>query len=147
MELSSGKRAYITIKAFILNNMGAISEPFACKAGLIHHLTESRASAGRPGNTTPGEFLRGVPQKEKKPRQGAWDKIGTGSLAVASRGNTEGAPRFAHFYHHIFLVPPSQTRNRNRAIIPRQCNIENCARLQRRTQHPPQNHRRRSLKS
>jgi hypothetical protein len=46
-------------------------------------------------------------------------------------------------FHHIFLVPPSQTPNRNRAIIPRQCNIENCTRLQRRTQHPPQNHLRR----
>src|ERR1700694_5611180 len=65
------------------------------------------------------------------------------AIDLASRGNTEGAPRFAHFYHHIFLVPPSQTRNRNRAIIPRQCNIENCARLQRRTQNPPQNHLRR----
>ncbi len=36
-------------------------------------------------------------------------------------------------FHHIFLVRRSQTRNRNRAIIPRPCNIENCARLQRRT--------------
>src|ERR1700681_5112801 len=41
-------------------------------------------------------------------------------------------------FHHIFLVPPSQTPNRNRAIIPRQCSIENCARLQRRTQNSPQ---------
>src|SRR5229473_7464844 len=46
-------------------------------------------------------------------------------------------------FHHIFLVPPSQTPNRNRAIIPRQCSIENCARLQRRTQSPPQKHFRR----
>jgi len=32
-------------------------------------------------------------------------------------------------FHHIFLVPPSQTLNRNPAKILRQCNIEKCARL------------------
>src|SRR6202521_16475 len=41
-------------------------------------------------------------------------------------------------FHHIFLVQPSQTPNRNRVIIHRQYSIENCARLQRRTQNPPQ---------
>jgi len=45
----------------------------------------------------------------------------------------------ASFFHHFFLVPPSQTHNPNRAIIHRQCSIENCVRLQRRTHHPPQN--------
>ena len=45
--------------------------------------------------------------------------------------------------HHKQVWRPSQTRNRDRAIIPRQCSIENCARLQRRTHHPPQNHFRR----
>src|SRR6266849_219092 len=54
--------------------------------------------------------------------------------------NQNSAPAF---FHHIFLVRPSQTPNRNPAIIPRQCSIENCARLQRRTHHPPQNHFRR----
>jgi hypothetical protein len=33
--------------------------------------------------------------------------------------------------------------NHNHARIPRQCSIENCPRLQRRTHHPPQNHSRR----
>src|SRR6202049_1063145 len=47
------------------------------------------------------------------------------------------------FFHHIFLSPKTLTPNRHRAIIPRQCSIENCARLQRRTHHPPQNHFRR----
>src|ERR1700680_1048662 len=47
------------------------------------------------------------------------------------------------FFHHIFLSPKTLTPNRHRAIIPRQCSIENCARLQRRTHHPPQNHLRR----
>src|SRR6266849_8373611 len=54
--------------------------------------------------------------------------------------NQNSAPAF---FHHIFLVRPSQTPNLNPAIIPRQCSIENCARLQRRTHHPPQNHFRR----
>jgi hypothetical protein len=43
------------------------------------------------------------------------------------------------FFHHTFLVPSSQTRNRNRAIIHRRYSIENRARLQRRTHPPPQN--------
>jgi hypothetical protein len=57
------------------------------------------------------------------------------------RGPPEPAPR--PYFHHIFLVLQSQTPNPNRAIIHRQYSIENCARLQRRTHHPPQNHFRR----
>src|SRR5260370_10848599 len=48
-------------------------------------------------------------------------------------------------FHHIFLVRPSQTPNRNFCNNSRECSIENCARLQRRTHHPPQNHFRRLL--
>src|SRR6202051_4673417 len=68
--------------------------------------------------------------------------------ACTERSRSGGIPRpsrardFPSFttrlFHHIFLVPPSQTPNRNRAIIHRQYSIENCARLQSRTQNPPQ---------
>src|SRR6266446_7609901 len=75
--------------------------------------------------------------------------------ACPERSRRGGIPRpsrpwgFSSFttrlFHHIFLVPPSQTPNCNRARIHRQSSIENCARLQRRTQNPPQNHFRRLL--
>jgi hypothetical protein len=58
--------------------------------------------------------------------------------------NTGGAPSFAReawvwssphnrpsrlFFHHIFLVPPSQTPSRNPARILPECSIDKCARL------------------
>jgi hypothetical protein len=43
-----------------------------------------------------------------------------------------------NFFHHIFLVRSSQTCTTIAAKIPRQCTIENCARLQRRTRFRPQ---------
>src|SRR6266849_284111 len=43
-------------------------------------------------------------------------------------------------FHHIFLVRPSQTPNRNRARIPESAPSRTVPVLQRRTHHPPQNH-------
>jgi hypothetical protein len=43
-----------------------------------------------------------------------------------------------NFFHHIFLVRSSLTCTTIAAKIPRQCTIENCARLQRRTRFRPQ---------
>src|SRR6202142_3519949 len=43
-----------------------------------------------------------------------------------------------NFFHHIFLVPSSQTCTTIAAKIPRQCTIEKCASLQRRTPFRPQ---------
>src|SRR6266481_5960912 len=65
--------------------------------------------------------------------------VGTAALGCPSERNSPPSALF----RHIFLVRPSQTPNRNTAIIPRQCSIENCARLQRRTDNPPPNHSRR----
>src|ERR1700676_4934913 len=42
------------------------------------------------------------------------------------------------FFITFFLYRPHRHANRNRAIIHRQYSIENCARLQRWTQNPPQ---------
>src|ERR1035438_5039601 len=61
--------------------------------------------------------------------------------SVTSRALCEGwdstLPRATAFlpnlFHHIFLVRSSQTCTAIGAKIPRQCTIENCARLQRRT--------------
>src|ERR1019366_5800404 len=73
---------------------------------------------------------------------------------LAGVNNTGGAPSFAHFakggrgnvrtlgrtrpafFHHISPVPPSQIPNRNPAKILRECSIEKCARLARRTSKP-----------
>ena len=62
------------------------------------------------------------------------DRVGILTSYLPS-GSTSNHP--SDLFHHIFLVPPSQTPNRNRGIIPREWNIENCARLQRRAEHPP----------
>jgi hypothetical protein len=43
-----------------------------------------------------------------------------------------------YFFRHIFLVRSSQTCTTIPEKIPRQCTIENCARLQRRTHFRPQ---------
>src|ERR1019366_5381230 len=43
-----------------------------------------------------------------------------------------------NFFHHIFLVRSSQTCTPIDAKIPRQCTIENCASLQKRTHFRPQ---------
>jgi len=43
-----------------------------------------------------------------------------------------------NFFHHIFPVRSSQTCTTIAAKIPRQCTIENCASLQRRTRFRPQ---------
>src|ERR1039457_6389599 len=66
--------------------------------------------------------------------------------SVTSRALCEGwdstLPRATAFlpnlFHHIFLVRSSQTCTAIGAKIPRQCTIENCARLQRRTRFGPQ---------
>src|SRR6202035_5001364 len=75
------------------------------------------------------------------PSEAEGEAEGVGFRGRLARGIFQASrPRL---FHHTFLVPPSQTPNPNPAIIPRQCSIENCARLQRRTHHPPQNHPRR----
>jgi len=54
----------------------------------------------------------------------------------AVRRVTAPTPQPLHsslLFHHIFLVRPSQTCSPIGAKIPRQCTIENCASLQRRT--------------
>jgi hypothetical protein len=64
-------------------------------------------------------------------------------------GASPGLPRFTqrrgfhppNFFHHIFLVPSSQTRTTIGANIARPCAIEKFARLQRRTHFPPFFHR------
>src|SRR5260370_39473443 len=51
--------------------------------------------------------------------------------------NPNSAPAF---FITFFLYGPHRHPTATFAIIPRECSIENCARLQRRTHHPPQNH-------
>jgi hypothetical protein len=76
-----------------------------------------------------------------------WDLSAAGwprAFDLAVINNSGGGSSFAHFakgivrttgrtrpafFHHISLVPPSQTPNRNPAKILRECSIDKCARL------------------